>query len=180
MSLTVILLVASSVINGSESLQGSRPGASFLGRRSPSSLESLSSRFASRRSSRVRPSHQNNICRCRTHVCLRSCLAVASLVRVGQLTCRVVWERPPRPGPVISEEYHLEYGTDRLEMHVGAVQPGQRVLLVRCRGRGMPLLRPTPRRFFLPRRAADALAPRSRVRSMTSLRREGRFSPGPG
>lgn len=39
---------------------------------------------------------------------------------------------PPLPGPVISEEYHLEYGTDRLEMHVGAVQPGQRVLLVRA------------------------------------------------
>ena len=28
------------------------------------------------------------------------------------------------------EAYALEYGTDALEMHVGAVQPGQRVLLV--------------------------------------------------
>ena len=42
-------------------------------------------------------------------------------------------ERPsqPNPGEVISEEYALEYGTDRLEMHVGAIQPGQRVVLVR-------------------------------------------------
>jgi len=33
-------------------------------------------------------------------------------------------------GPTISESYALEYGTDALEMHVGAVAPGQRVLLV--------------------------------------------------
>lgn len=40
--------------------------------------------------------------------------------------------RKPRklPGEVISEEYVLEYGTDRLEMHVGAVQPGERALVV--------------------------------------------------
>uniref|UniRef100_A0A0D6RAA8 adenine phosphoribosyltransferase n=1 Tax=Araucaria cunninghamii TaxID=56994 RepID=A0A0D6RAA8_ARACU len=34
------------------------------------------------------------------------------------------------PGKVISEEYALEYGTDRMEMHVGAVQPGDRTLIV--------------------------------------------------
>ncbi|KAL8250204.1 hypothetical protein R6Q59_033897 [Mikania micrantha] len=34
------------------------------------------------------------------------------------------------PGEVISESYVLEYGTDCLEMHVGAVQPGERVLIV--------------------------------------------------
>jgi adenine phosphoribosyltransferase len=34
------------------------------------------------------------------------------------------------PGEVISEEYILEYGTDRIEMHVGAVQPGDRALIV--------------------------------------------------
>ncbi|ERM93941.1 hypothetical protein AMTR_s00137p00101330 [Amborella trichopoda] len=34
------------------------------------------------------------------------------------------------PGEVISEEYSLEYGTDRMEMHVGAVQPGDRALVV--------------------------------------------------
>ncbi|KAJ6810985.1 adenine phosphoribosyltransferase 5-like isoform X1 [Iris pallida] len=34
------------------------------------------------------------------------------------------------PGEVISEAYVLEYGTDCLEMHVGAVQSGERVLVV--------------------------------------------------
>ncbi|KAI3831746.1 hypothetical protein MKX03_002518 [Papaver bracteatum] len=34
------------------------------------------------------------------------------------------------PGEVISEEYTLEYGTDKLEMHVGAVQAGERALIV--------------------------------------------------
>ncbi|KAK6116000.1 hypothetical protein DH2020_008269 [Rehmannia glutinosa] len=30
---------------------------------------------------------------------------------------------------VISEEYSLEYGTDKIEMHVGAVQPGERAVV---------------------------------------------------
>ena len=34
------------------------------------------------------------------------------------------------PGETISEEYSLEYGTDKIEMHLGAVSPGDRVLLV--------------------------------------------------
>ncbi|KAL6996625.1 Adenine phosphoribosyltransferase 5 [Sarracenia purpurea var. burkii] len=34
------------------------------------------------------------------------------------------------PGEVISEEYELEYGTDCLEMHIGAVQPEERVLII--------------------------------------------------
>ncbi|KAH7291478.1 hypothetical protein KP509_29G018400 [Ceratopteris richardii] len=34
------------------------------------------------------------------------------------------------PGEVIFEEYMLEYGTDRLEMHVGAVQEVDRALVV--------------------------------------------------
>ncbi|CAA2955914.1 adenine phosphoribosyltransferase 1-like [Olea europaea subsp. europaea] len=34
------------------------------------------------------------------------------------------------PGEVISEEYSLEYGTDKMEMHVGAVQAGERALVV--------------------------------------------------
>ncbi|KAG1354479.1 putative Adenine phosphoribosyltransferase 3 [Cocos nucifera] len=40
--------------------------------------------------------------------------------------------RKPRklPGEVISEEYVLEYGTDCLQMHIGAVQPGDRALIV--------------------------------------------------
>ncbi|KAM1693056.1 hypothetical protein EV1_031974 [Malus domestica] len=40
--------------------------------------------------------------------------------------------RKPRklPGDVIFEEYTLEYGKDRLEMHVGAVELGERALVV--------------------------------------------------
>lgn len=34
------------------------------------------------------------------------------------------------PGAAIGVDYVLEYGTDRIEMHVGAVSPGARVLLV--------------------------------------------------
>ena len=33
-------------------------------------------------------------------------------------------------GKVISEEYSLEYGTDKIEMHVGAVQDGERALII--------------------------------------------------
>ncbi|KAB1217040.1 Adenine phosphoribosyltransferase 1 [Morella rubra] len=40
--------------------------------------------------------------------------------------------RKPRklPGEVLSEQYILEYGRDCLEMHVGAVEPGERALVV--------------------------------------------------
>ncbi|KAL5844713.1 hypothetical protein ACOSQ4_010671 [Xanthoceras sorbifolium] len=34
------------------------------------------------------------------------------------------------PGEVISEEYSLEYGKDVMEMHVGAVEAGERALIV--------------------------------------------------
>ncbi|CAA6657516.1 unnamed protein product [Spirodela intermedia] len=34
------------------------------------------------------------------------------------------------PGEVISEEYSLEYGTDRIEMHVGAVREGERAIII--------------------------------------------------
>lgn len=34
------------------------------------------------------------------------------------------------PGAAVGIDYALEYGTDRIEMHVGAVVPGVRVLLV--------------------------------------------------
>ncbi|XP_043712822.1 adenine phosphoribosyltransferase 1-like [Telopea speciosissima] len=34
------------------------------------------------------------------------------------------------PGEVISEEYSLEYGKDKIEMHVGAVQAGERALVI--------------------------------------------------
>lgn len=34
------------------------------------------------------------------------------------------------PGEKIGADYALEYGTDRIEMHVGHVRPGEKVLLV--------------------------------------------------
>jgi adenine phosphoribosyltransferase len=34
------------------------------------------------------------------------------------------------PGPVISTEYDLEYGTNTLELHADAVSPGQRILII--------------------------------------------------
>ncbi len=34
------------------------------------------------------------------------------------------------PAEVVREEYELEYGTDSVEMHRDAIQPGQRVLIV--------------------------------------------------
>ncbi|XP_074264088.1 adenine phosphoribosyltransferase 1-like [Silene latifolia] len=34
------------------------------------------------------------------------------------------------PGDVISEEYSLEYGTDKMEMHVGAVEAGERAIVI--------------------------------------------------
>ncbi|XP_010419669.1 PREDICTED: adenine phosphoribosyltransferase 5 [Camelina sativa] len=34
------------------------------------------------------------------------------------------------PGKVISESYELEYGHDRLEMHVGTVEPRDRVIII--------------------------------------------------
>jgi len=34
------------------------------------------------------------------------------------------------PGETISREYELEYGTDRVEVHADAIEPGERVLVV--------------------------------------------------
>ena len=34
------------------------------------------------------------------------------------------------PGEAVGHDYALEYGTDRIEMHVGAIDAGERVLLV--------------------------------------------------
>lgn len=49
-----------------------------------------------------------------------------------QLGCGFVPVRKPGklPALVISEEYTLEYGTNRLELHQDALKPGQRVLIV--------------------------------------------------
>ncbi len=41
-----------------------------------------------------------------------------------------VRKRGKLPAETLSEEYELEYGTDAVEMHRDAIQPGQRVLIV--------------------------------------------------
>lgn len=48
------------------------------------------------------------------------------------LGCGLIPVRKPGklPGPRMGVDYSLEYGTDRLEMHVGAFAPGARVLVV--------------------------------------------------
>jgi len=49
-----------------------------------------------------------------------------------ELGCGFVLVRKPGklPSETISTSYQLEYGTDTLEIHTDAVQPGQKVLLV--------------------------------------------------
>lgn len=52
---------------------------------------------------------------------------LAYALGLGQLMLR----KPGKlPGEKIGTNYTLEYGTDRIEMHVGHVKPGQKVLLV--------------------------------------------------
>lgn len=34
------------------------------------------------------------------------------------------------PAETISQEYALEYGTDKIEMHIDAVEPGKKVLVI--------------------------------------------------
>jgi len=53
--------------------------------------------------------------------------AVATRLSAGFVPVR----KPGKlPAAVEGQEYQLEYGTDRLEIHRDAVQPGQRVLMV--------------------------------------------------
>lgn len=49
-----------------------------------------------------------------------------------QLSCGFVPLRKPGklPWKTVGEDYALEYGTDRLEMHADAIRPGEKVLLV--------------------------------------------------
>lgn len=65
-------------------------------------------------------------------ICLGFVTAIARLSSKGSkyLIIGVSINSCQFTGEVISEEYVLEYGTDRIEMHVGAVQHGDRVLIV--------------------------------------------------
>ncbi len=54
-------------------------------------------------------------------------LAVAMQLSVGFVPIR----KPGKlPGPTVGEDYDLEYGSDRVELHCDAIKPGDRVLLV--------------------------------------------------
>jgi len=53
--------------------------------------------------------------------------ALASRLRVGFVPIR---KRGKLPAENFGEDYELEYGRDRLEMHRDAIDPGERVLLV--------------------------------------------------
>lgn len=56
---------------------------------------------------------------------------VASALSYALTKGKVMLRKPGKlPGESVGIDYALEYGTDRIEMHVGAVTPGQRVLLV--------------------------------------------------
>ena len=53
--------------------------------------------------------------------------AIAHGLGVGFVPIR---KRGKLPFATVGQDYELEYGSDRVEMHSDAVQPGQRVLLV--------------------------------------------------
>jgi adenine phosphoribosyltransferase len=56
---------------------------------------------------------------------------VASALSYALTKGKVMLRKPSKlPGETVGIDYALEYGTDRIEMHVGAVGPGARVLLV--------------------------------------------------
>ena len=52
---------------------------------------------------------------------------VASAMHKGFVPVR---KQGKLPYKVVSKEYALEYGTDKLEMHIDAVKPGQKVVIV--------------------------------------------------
>ena len=53
--------------------------------------------------------------------------ALAAPLKAGVLLIR---KDGKLPGATIAEDYALEYGTDRLEMDPGAIEPGQNVIIV--------------------------------------------------
>ena len=57
---------------------------------------------------------------------------IFGVLAARELNCGFIPVRKPGklPCKTISQQYDLEYGTDQLEIHADAVQPGQRVLMV--------------------------------------------------
>lgn len=56
---------------------------------------------------------------------------VASALSYALTKGKLLLRKPGKlPGETVGVDYALEYGTDRIELHKGAVRPGQRVLLV--------------------------------------------------
>lgn len=56
---------------------------------------------------------------------------VASALSYALTKGKVILRKPGKlPGETVGIDYALEYGTDRIELHRGAVGPGSRVLLV--------------------------------------------------
>ncbi|MCT4656237.1 MAG: adenine phosphoribosyltransferase [Cohaesibacter sp.] len=53
--------------------------------------------------------------------------AVADLLGVGFVPIR---KQGKLPGKVVGQDYELEYGSDRIELHEDAIAPGERVLLL--------------------------------------------------
>ncbi|WP_374299574.1 adenine phosphoribosyltransferase [Ferrovibrio sp.] len=53
--------------------------------------------------------------------------AIAHQLSIGFVPVR---KRGKLPSKTLSQEYQLEYGTDAMEIHVDAIQPGEQVLIV--------------------------------------------------
>ena len=53
--------------------------------------------------------------------------AIADLLGVGFVPIR---KQGKLPGDVVGQDYALEYGTDRIELHADAIEPGEKILLI--------------------------------------------------
>ncbi|TLP48308.1 MULTISPECIES: adenine phosphoribosyltransferase [Cohaesibacter] len=53
--------------------------------------------------------------------------AIADLLGVGFVPIR---KQGKLPGEVVGQDYALEYGTDRIELHADAIAPGEKILLI--------------------------------------------------
>ena len=53
--------------------------------------------------------------------------ALAQMLGIGFIPIR---KKGKLPAEVISEEYDLEYGKDRIEIHKDALKPGDKILLI--------------------------------------------------